>query len=121
MTNNKLAIALIVLFITISGFSIGLMGFKCASPTAMQKEQRQEYREEFGQDPYGWDNVSSTQCMGLPFWSGYHLQHILRSEIRNAALGIFIATLILDGLVIGAYKIFGRERPTEDLSKKTDE
>lgn len=122
MSGNKLAIALVVLFITIIGVPIGVLGLRCATGVnqlqmELYEKWRQEYIQKHGSDegftssdPRDDPNVDPVTC-NFPFWKGFINDYgHKRERVRNTAVGILAGTVILDGIVIGAYMVFGREK-----------
>jgi len=84
MTNNKLGIALLILFISLSGVSYGIAGLWCAA-------------DRFG-------------CISSPLWDIFIAMNFAPPETPAASIGMLILTAVLDGLVLFIYKKFGKEK-----------
>lgn len=133
---KKLAIALLVLFISIIGLPIGVLGLRCASSVnqlqmeRFEKSQKEyeEFIERYGSDrtsppsdPRNDPNVDPVSC-NLPFWKDFISDYGYKREgVRNAAMGIITGTVVLDGLVVGAYLLFGKKsgQPMRDKQDQT--
>lgn len=88
----KLMIAILVIFVSLIGFGVWGSGRSCLANQTTDTSKPMWKR-----------------CYGNPVW-GQYATFASEEEVGNAVNGALIATLVVNGLIIGAYKMFGKDK-----------
>jgi hypothetical protein len=119
--NVKFATAIIILFITLIGIPVALLGFRCGSdnpPAAVKKAFSCTSALDCG--GLVGDNVWSGNCE-VPFWNSYIINYgHTKEEVKGVSMGIVFGTFLLDGAVYVLYRRFGREAVKKESMDEKD-